>query len=161
MIKWEDRPGANDAVSKLVEDCTIRHKFEDCIDIPPNHEYSLEYNLTDTQIRKYLQMEKAQIAQIKGELVTAVNAAVVATKLLQIASGAVYDEDGKYHVVDRERYTTVIDVADHQPGENHRGSSVPGRVTDVVLAGAVVRSGDDKVIRRPIEHSNCLQVTDV
>jgi SNF2 family DNA or RNA helicase len=115
MIKWEDRPGANDAVSKLMEDVTIRHKFEDCLDIPPNHEYSVAYQLTSKQLRSYQQMEKAQIALVSGAPVTAVNAAVVATKLLQIASGAVYDEDGTYHIVDTERYEAVIDKAEERP----------------------------------------------
>ena len=85
MLRWEDRPGANEAVSKLVEDIMIRHKFEDCIDIPPNHAYSVDYTLTPTQLKNYLQMEKAQLAVIKGQAVSAVNAAAVATKLLQIA----------------------------------------------------------------------------
>jgi SNF2 family DNA or RNA helicase len=114
MIKWEDRPGANDAVSKLIEDITIRHKFEECIDIPPNHEYCVEYFLTDKQLKNYQQMEAAQIAIIKGQPVSAVNAAAVATKLLQIASGAVYDEDGNYHLVDTERYSDVIDKAEER-----------------------------------------------
>jgi hypothetical protein len=52
MVKWEDRPGAADAVAKLMEDVTIRHKFEDCIDIPPNHEYSIDYVLTPKQLKK-------------------------------------------------------------------------------------------------------------
>jgi SNF2 family DNA or RNA helicase len=114
MIRWEDRPGANEAVSKLMEDITVRHKFEDCLDIPPNHEYSMEYELTPVQLKNYLQMEKAQLAMVNGEMVTAVNAAVVATKLLQISSGAVYDEDGNYHIVDRERYSAVIDKAEER-----------------------------------------------
>ena len=59
-------------------------------------------------------MEKAHLAVIKGQTVSAVNAAVVATKLLQIASGAVYDEDGKYHLVDTERYSAVIDKAEER-----------------------------------------------
>ena len=114
MMKWEDRPGANEAVSKLVEDITIRHIFEECIDIPPNHAYTVPYTLTDRQIRAYLQMEKAQLAMVEGNVVSAVNAAVVATKLLQIASGAVYDEDGNYQIVDKERYSTVIDIAEQR-----------------------------------------------
>jgi SNF2 family DNA or RNA helicase len=114
MLKWEDRPGANDAVSKLIEDFTIRHKFEDCIDIPPNHEYSVEYLLTPKQMKNYLEMEKAQIALIEGTTVSAVNAAAVATKLLQIASGAVYDTEKNYHLVDTERYSAVIDKAEER-----------------------------------------------
>jgi len=114
MLKWEDRPGANEAVSKLMEDITIRHKFEDCLDIPPNHEYSVPYQLTPKQLKNYLQMEKEQLAMVQGKLVSAVNAAVVATKLLQISSGAVYDENGDYHIVDTERYSTVIDIAEQR-----------------------------------------------
>ena len=114
MLKWEDRPGANEAVSKLVEDMTIRHKFEDCIDIPPNHAYSVPYTLTPKQLKNYLQMETAQLALIEGKVVSAVNAAVVATKLLQIASGAVYDEEGNYQLVDTERYSAVIDKAEER-----------------------------------------------
>ena len=114
MLRWEDRPGANEAVSKLVEDIMIRHKFEDCIDIPPNHAYSVDYTLTPTQLKNYLQMEKAQLAVIKGQAVSAVNAAAVATKLLQISSGAVYDEEGNYHIVDYDRYGMVIDIAEQR-----------------------------------------------
>ena len=114
MLKWEDRPGANEAVSKLMEDITIRHKFEDCIDIPENHAYRVSYQLTPKQLKGYLQMETAQMALIQGQVVSAVNAAVVTTKLLQIASGAVYDEEGNYQLVDTERYKTVIDKAEER-----------------------------------------------
>lgn len=120
MIKWEDRPGASDAVSKLMEDVTIRHKFEDCIDIPPNHEYHVPYYLTAAQQKAYDQMEAAQIALLNDaakqqRVVTAVNAAAVATKLLQIASGAVYEDSETYHLVDKERYETVLDLAEQRP----------------------------------------------
>jgi SNF2 family DNA or RNA helicase len=114
MLRWEDRPGANEAVSKLLEDVVIRHRFEDCIDIPPNYEYSVSYDLTPKQLRAYREMEKVHLASIDGEVVTAVNAAVVATKLLQIASGAVYDEEGVYRLIDRDRYSAVLDKAEER-----------------------------------------------
>lgn len=115
MVKWEDRPGAADAVAKLMEDITIRHKFEDCLDIPANHEYSVPYKLTASQQKAYDQMEQAQLALINNKLVTAVNAATVTTKLLQIASGAVYESDDKYHLVDTARYEMVLDLCEQRP----------------------------------------------
>ena len=114
MIKWEDRPGASDAVAKLMEPTTIRHKFEECIDIPANYEYSVPYELTPKQLKAYEQMELSQIALLKDRVVTAVNAATVATKLLQIASGAVYEDEETYHLVDTARYETVIDLAEQR-----------------------------------------------
>src|SRR5690606_27365473 len=76
MLKWEDKPGAELAVSHLLADITIRHKFEECIDIPENHMYSVPYHMSKKQILAYAQMEKAAIAQLaNGQLVTALNAA--------------------------------------------------------------------------------------
>lgn len=121
MVKWVDKPGASDAVTKLIEDVTIRHKFEDCIDIPSNHQYCVPYTLTPAQQRAYDQMEMAQIALISTaseptqRMVSAVNAAAVATKLLQIASGAVYEDQNTYHLVDTARYELVLDMAEQRP----------------------------------------------
>ena len=115
MVKWQDRPGAAEAVAKRIDDITIRHKFEECIDIPPNHAYSVPYFLTPAQLRAYDEMRLAQVALLnKLELITAVNAAAVTTKLLQIASGAVYDERGDYHLIDRERYELVMDLVEQR-----------------------------------------------
>ena len=132
MIKWEDKEGASDAVAKLIEDITIRHKFEECIDIPENHKYSIPYELTKNQRNVYDQMELTQLALLCGttpeqvkarmlgenvshKMVTAVNAAAVATKLLQIASGAVYEDSDTYHLIDTGRYELVLDLVEERP----------------------------------------------
>jgi SNF2 family DNA or RNA helicase len=112
MLKWTNRPGAAEAVAKRIEDITIRHKFDDCIDIPPNHAYSIPYYMTAKQQTAYEEMQLTQFALLQGQLITAINAAAVATKLLQIASGAVYDDQGNWHVVDKERYELVMDLAE-------------------------------------------------
>ena len=113
MVKWIDRPGAAEAVAKLVEDITIRHRFEDCVDIPENHKYVIEYHLTEKQLAAYHQMKEEQMATLKNKrVITALNAATVATKLLQIASGAVYDDQGGWHLIDRERYELVMDLVE-------------------------------------------------
>jgi len=113
MVKWIDRGGAAEAVAKLVEDVTIRHRFEDCVDIPENHRYVIEYHLTESQLAAYHQMKQDQMAILRDKrLVTAANAATVATKLLQIASGAVYDDQGRWHLIDRGRYELVMDLVE-------------------------------------------------
>jgi SNF2 family DNA or RNA helicase len=113
MVKWIDREGAAEAVAKLVEDITIRHKFEDCVDIPENHKYVIPYELTPEQLRVYTQMKEDQLMQLRSrEYISAPTAATVATKLLQIASGAVYDEQGSWHLIDKERYQLVMDLVE-------------------------------------------------
>ena len=112
MVKWTDRDGSEEAIYGLIADITIRHRFADCIDIPPTHTYTIAYHLTSKQKKAYLEMEKNQIMTLKKEKVTAINAAAVTTKLLQIASGAVYESPDKYHVVDTGRYELVMDLVE-------------------------------------------------
>lgn len=118
MVKWIDRPGAELAVADLIKDITVRHKFEECVDIPENHEYTMQYYMTKHQAEKYRQMEQIAMTSINRQVVSAVNAAAVMTKLLQISSGAVYDESGGYAEVEQARYELVADLV------QQRGHSV-------------------------------------
>lgn len=116
MVQWEDKLGAEEAVFALLADITVRHRFEDCIDIPANLQYTIPYKLAPKQMRAYQEMALTQIAALgKLKVVTAINAAAVTTKLLQIASGAVYEHTGKYHLVDTGRYELVMDLVEERP----------------------------------------------
>jgi SNF2 family DNA or RNA helicase len=112
IVKWVDRPGIETVVSELVKDITVRHKFEDCVDIPPNFRYAVPFNLTARHMAAYKEMEADQMLLIKDKAITAVNGAVVYTKLLQIASGAVYDGEGSYALVDTSRYELILDLVE-------------------------------------------------
>lgn len=116
MVKWTDREGAEEAVFGMLSDIVIRHKFEDCVDIPPNHQYPVEYELTAKQLTAYMQMEQTQMLTLAGAspAVLAINAAAVATKLLQVASGAVYDGLGGHVVIDNSRYEMILDLVDQR-----------------------------------------------
>lgn len=111
-VHWTDKPGAEEAVFGSITELVVRHRFEDCVDIPATHTYSVDYELVPKQRKTYDELERTQIMQLAGNRsITAINAAAVATKLLQVASGAVYDASGKYVVVDRGRYETLIEMA--------------------------------------------------
>lgn len=108
MIRWTDKPGSEDAIGGLIHDITIRHAFEDCHDIPENHNFVVPFELDAPKLAAaYEEMRTEAVAKLDTGDVTAINAAAVVTKLLQIASGAVYDENGAYHVVDNSRYELV------------------------------------------------------
>ena len=114
MVEWVDKPGAEEAVADLLSDITIRHRFEDCIDIPPTHVHVVKFQPSAKQRRPYESMERDAIALMKSGMVSAVNAAAVRTKMLQIASGAVYESDRKYHLIDTSRYELVMDLVEER-----------------------------------------------
>lgn len=112
MLKWTDRPGAELAVNALLDGMVIRHKFEECISIPENHEYSMNYYMPTALARSYKQMKDAAVTLLNtGKVVTAVNAASLMGKLLQIASGAVYHETDPNTAGQGESPFSIIDTS--------------------------------------------------
>ena len=110
-VIWEDKEGAEDAVFGLLSDIVVRHRLDDCADIPENHQYPLTYEMSPAQKKAYMQLEATKIIDLDAlGGITAINAAAVATKLLQVASGAVYSSPEKYHVIDTGRYELVLDL---------------------------------------------------
>lgn len=112
MIRWIDRPGIENIVATLLKDIMIRHRFEDCVDIPANHRYSINFELSAKHAKLYREMESRSLLEVKGKTIDAVNGAVLYTKLLQIASGAVYGTDGTPSLIDSDRYELVMDLVE-------------------------------------------------
>jgi SNF2 family DNA or RNA helicase len=108
--EWKDREGIEQTIALAVKDITVRHKFEDCVDIPPNHTYSVSYTLPEEHMKSYLTMEKEKLLELQDATITAINAGSAATKLLQIASGAVYNTDNNWSEIDTGRYELIADL---------------------------------------------------
>ena len=100
----------------LLQDIVVRHKFEKCVDIPENFRYTVAYDLPPKHLAAYLQLEKTQVLDFKkqNKTVTAINAAVLATKLLQVASGSVYGTVDDSVLVDDGRYKLIIDLVEER-----------------------------------------------
>lgn len=113
-LQWVDKEGIELAVAELVKDITIRHRFEDCVDIPENHQYSISFQLSDKHRQLYKKMQDESVITVNDTSISAINAAVLATKLLQVTSGAVYDDTGGYTAVASERYSLVLDLVEER-----------------------------------------------
>lgn len=111
-LKWVDKEDIELLVGELVKDITLRHKFEDCVDIPENHKYSVTYELSTKHRKTYEEFLEHSLAEIDGTVITAVNAAVLAGKLLQAASGAVYRGKNDWVTIDTGRYELACDLAE-------------------------------------------------
>lgn len=92
--KWVPKEDALDTVYAAMQPA-IRYKREDCVDLPPVMYETRTVDLTRDQARLYRDMEKVLYAQFQGGEIAAVNAAVQAMRLVQIASGAAYDPHKK------------------------------------------------------------------
>jgi len=112
---WKDKANMEPVIYHLLKDIVIRHKLEDCISIPPNTVQEVVFELNPTHMRIYKELEEEALLTIGEGKVTAINAAVLANKLLQVASGAVYDSTGVVHLLDTDRYELIKDLAEARP----------------------------------------------
>ena len=110
MVRWQDKPGIEDQVFLLLNDIVIRHKFEECVDIPANHLYPLYVDLNKDHRELYDELKQDSLLVLQNSTVSAVNGAALYTKLLQLASGSVYSDDENYAPVDTDRYELIIEL---------------------------------------------------
>lgn len=107
--KWADKPGAEEAVAGLLQDITIRHRFEDCVDIPPNSIQTMYVDLSPKHMALYQELKEEALLQLERGEVKGVNAAVLAGKLLQLTAGTVYGSTGA-QLIDSDRYELVTEL---------------------------------------------------
>jgi SNF2 family DNA or RNA helicase len=90
---WIPTRNAAEIVHHILQP-SIRFERDKCIDIPPCQYQNIEVEFTDEQKIAYKKMKEELILEYQNGLITASNAAVKFSKLLQIAAGSVKDDVG-------------------------------------------------------------------
>ena len=106
--EWIDKPGIEEAVANKLSDISIRYALSDCIDLPDNIVRTINTKLTPNVQKQYKLLADESVLYTKSGTVNAINAAARVKKLLQLVTGAVYDEDGVVQFVHQERYDIVM-----------------------------------------------------
>jgi SNF2 family DNA or RNA helicase len=93
-FKWIPKKDAASMVFKVLQPA-IRFTKRECLDLPPVTYQTRIVPLTATTLKYYNKLKTQLLIEAAGEQVSAVNAGVGLSKLLQISSGSVYTDDGK------------------------------------------------------------------
>lgn len=147
-FKWRPRNCAK-AVVRGVMQPAIRHRKEDCMDLPPVLRTQREVVLSKEQGKTFEQIRKQMIAESKGERITAINAATRLLKLLQICCGSVYTDEGNVADLDMtDRLTVLREVIDASAHKvivyvpfRHAITRVQKELTRVNITNGVVHGG--------------------
>lgn len=110
ITKWVEREGTREAVADLISDISIRLKLEDCVDLPPQHHTDRTVRLSKKLRQHYEEMENHALCMVDKAEVEAINAVTLVSKLMQIASGAVYDVNRDAQLLDTERYDLIAQL---------------------------------------------------
>jgi SNF2 family DNA or RNA helicase len=92
QYRWVPRPEAQEIVYQTLQPA-IRFTKEECLDLPDLLFTTREVPMTPQQKKFYEKIRIEMAAQAAGAQITAVNAAGLLNKLLQVAQGSVYSVD--------------------------------------------------------------------
>jgi SNF2 family DNA or RNA helicase len=93
QFTWIPKPEATDIVKDIMQPA-VRFTRDECVDLPPLMYETRLVNLTNEQKKAYKEMMVRLQTQAEDGDITAVNEAVKMAKLIQIACGVVYADDG-------------------------------------------------------------------
>lgn len=116
IYSWKPKPGAERAIYARLKDLCISLSGD--VDLPPLYELPRYVKLPKAARKAYDRMERDTILRYPDADVDAGTAAILVNKLLQIAGGAVYDEDGgvkRIHDVKLEALDELIEAANGRP----------------------------------------------
>ena len=103
IFSYKPKPEAEEAIYKLISDITVSMKGTDYLKLPDLVINEVPVKLSEKEMKTLDTMKRDLITTVKGEEITAANAAALSGKLLQMANGAVYDDNGTVlHIHDRK-----------------------------------------------------------
>lgn len=108
QFKWVPRRGWEDTCYSALKP-SIRFERDECIDLPECTYVDHKVAMTPDQVRVYQSLVDQFIAEIDEGLITASNEGAKLVKLLQVACGAVYNDDGEVSSVNCEHKISELD----------------------------------------------------
>lgn len=114
-VTWIEKPGARDMVGEMIKDITIRHRFEDCQDIPKNSLSMVTLDMPKWLEKQYKLLEEQFVIELEdGTMVNAIHAGSKVKKMLQLLSGALYDANGEVVKVHTDRYDLILQMVEER-----------------------------------------------
>ena len=119
VFSYALNPGADSQIYGRITDICMSLKAKDYLTLPDRIDNVIEVVMSDSEKEKYKTMEKEHVLALGQENeISALNAASVANKLLQMANGYVYDDEGNLvHIHDQkiDRLKELVDVNEGKP----------------------------------------------
>lgn len=118
VFSYKPKPGAEDAIQRLIGDICISMRAEDYLDLPDCISVNVPVVLDDKARTAYKRLEREMLLQVDENIIDAGSAAVLTNKLLQLSNGAVYDGDRRaveIHSCKLEAFAELIEGLNGQP----------------------------------------------
>lgn len=118
IYSYKPMPYAEDAIYRKISDMTISMKSTDHLKMPELVSSRYEVKLSEAEAERYDDLKQELILQLPEGEVTAANAASLTGKLVQLANGAIYSDDGdtvEFHDRKLDALEDIIEAANGKP----------------------------------------------
>ena len=117
IFSYKPKEGAEDAIYKKISDICISMKANDYLELPDKVISNVEVEMDEKEREMYDQLKKDLVLPLEGGDIDAQSAVGLSNKLLQMASGQVYDENGTTRVVHEKKLEVLEDLIEAANGK--------------------------------------------
>ena len=110
-------PGAEQRIYDAISDITISMKAADHLQMPELISSRYEVQMDEQEKQNYDQMKEQLVLSLPEGEVTAANAASLSGKLLQMANGAIYTDDGETQLIHDKKLDALEDMIEAANGK--------------------------------------------
>ncbi|MGI6735942.1 MAG: DEAD/DEAH box helicase [Anaerovoracaceae bacterium] len=109
-------PGAAEQIQNRIADITVSMKSTDYLKMPEKIVNNVTVRLDAKERKIYDTMKKELVVSLNGKEIDAANAASLSNKLMQMSSGAVYDDEGGYVKIHDRKIDALEDMVESMNG---------------------------------------------
>lgn len=117
IFSYKPRDGAEDQIYNKIADICVSMKACDYLKMPKRIDNVVEAVLSENEQALYQKLEKEMLLPFADGDIDAVNAAALSNKLLQMASGAVYDEFKMVKIIHDKKLDVLEDLIEAANGK--------------------------------------------
>ncbi|MEV2366365.1 DEAD/DEAH box helicase [Paenibacillus larvae] len=117
VYKWHEKKEAEQRIYEAIKDIAVSMKAEDWLELPERIDRTVFIRLSDKAAQIYKKLEKELLLEFVDADVVATTAAALSNKLLQMASGAVYDEDRGVKEIHEAKLEALEDILEASQGK--------------------------------------------
>lgn len=118
LKKGDDNPDKyKDEIYGRISDICISMKAKDYLELPERVDIDVPVRFPESVMRAYRDFERDRVLEIADQEITAQNAMSLTGKLLQFASGAIYDTEHDWHPVHDEMLEALEEILEEANGE--------------------------------------------
>ena len=117
VYEWKEKQEAEQRIYDAISDIAVSMKSEDWLELPERIDRVVPIKLNDQSRELYKKLEKDMLLPYMDADVVAITAAVLSNKLLQMASGAVYDEERGVKLIHDAKLDALEDIIEAANGK--------------------------------------------